>query len=173
MDHKGIKNLVLAALFLALGLVFPSFFHMIGLGRVFSPMHLPVLLCGFICGWKYGALVGLAVPLLSSFTGMPPLFPTGVAMAAELCGYGLLTGLLYKRFNVFISLIGAMLGGRLILGAVNAVLYGVSGTPYGFAAFWSSAFVQAVPAILLQLVAVPLLVLALQKAGLIKAPARA
>lgn len=172
-QHKLVKNLVLTALFIALGLVFPSLFHVFGAGTVFLPMHIPVLLCGFVCGPLFGAVCGLIVPLLSSLTsGMPPIFPTAVAMMAELCAYGALTGFFYKRWNVYISLIGAMLGGRIVSGVANAILYSIAGKPYGFSIFLTGAFVTALPGIIIQIVAVPAVILILQKARLIAGPAR-
>ena len=112
MVQTKTKNLIIAAFCLALGLVLPGAFHAIGAGTVFLPMHIPVLLCGLLCGWQYGAAVGFVVPLLSSvLTGMPPIFPVAPAMMLELCAYGLLTGLLYHRFkqNLYVALVGACL----------------------------------------------------------------
>ena len=99
---------------------------------------------------------------------MPPIFPTGASMMVELCAYGVLTGLFYQTLHqkLYVSLVGAMLGGRVIYGLVNAVFMGVAGKPYGFAAFLSGAFLTAWPGILLQLIVVPLLVFTLQKSGL-------
>ena len=83
---KNLKNMTLAALFLALGLVLPFFTGQIPqIGSMLLPMHIPVFLCGLICGWQYGAAVGFVVPLMRSVLfGMPPLFPTATAMAFEL-----------------------------------------------------------------------------------------
>ena len=169
MNKTATQKLMTAALCLALGLLLPSIFHMIGAGAGFLPMHIPVLLCVMLCGGAYGAAVGAIVPLLSSLlTGMPPIFPVAPAMMFELCAYGLLSGLFYHslRRNVYLSLIGAMLGGRVVSGIANAVFMGMADKPYGFSAFLSGAFVTALPGILLQLIVIPLLVLALQKAGL-------
>lgn len=166
---KSTVSLTGTALCMALGLVLPTLFHMIGAGSVFLPMHIPVLLCGLLFGWQYGAVCGLIVPLLSSFlTQMPPLFPTAVAMMFELCAYGVLTGVFYRklRWNVYPALIAAMLGGRAVSGLANAVLMNASGKPYGFSAFLSASFVTAVPGIILQIVLVPLLILALEKTHL-------
>lgn len=174
MNQKT-KDLVSAALCVALGLIVPQVFHLIpfvgavpNLGGVFLPMHIPVLLCGFLCGWKYGAACGAIVPLLSSVvTGMPVLWPQGVSMVFELAAYGLVTGLLYQgmKKNVYLSLVAAMIAGRAVSGIAKAVLFGMAGTPFGMAAFLSGAFTVAVPGIILQLVVVPLLVAALEKAG--------
>jgi thiamine transporter ThiT len=171
MKKSMTVNLTGAALCIALGLVLPILFHMIGAGSVFLPMHIPVLLCGLLFGWQYGAVCGFIVPLLSSLlTGMPPIFPTAAAMMLELCAYGLLTGLFYQklRWNVYPALLCAMLGGRIVSGVANAVFYGMADKSYGFAAFLSGAFVRAVPGIVIQIVVIPVIVLALEKANVIK-----
>ncbi len=114
MKQSHTKNLVLTAFCIALCIVLPMAFHAIGAGATFLPMHIPVLLCGLLCGWPFGAACGLIGPLLSSLlTGMPPAFPTLPAMMLELCAYGVLTGLFYRKLrgNLYLSLIGAMLGG--------------------------------------------------------------
>lgn len=167
MEVKPVVRLTTAALCIALGILLPIVFHGIGAGPVFLPMHIPVLLCGFLCGWQYGAICGAIVPLLSSLlTGMPVIFPVGTAMVFELCAYGLLTGLFYRNFkwNVYVSLIVAMLGGRVVSGAANAIFMGVAGKPYGFSVFIGSAFATAWPGILIQIIAVPLLIMILEKA---------
>lgn len=164
-------NMTGTALCMALGLVLPMFFHLFGAGPTFLPMHIPVLLCGFVFGWPYGAVCGFLVPILSSvLTGMPPIFPTATAMMLELCAYGALTGFFYQklRWNVYLSLIAAMIGGRIVSGAANAVFLGMAGKPYGFAAFLSASFVEAIPGILIQIVLIPVLVLALKRAKLIR-----
>ena len=173
MKQFSIKNLILAALFLALGILLPMPFHVVGAGSAFLPMHIPVLLCGLICGWQYGALCGFIVPLLSSlFTGMPPIFPTAPAMMLELCAYGVMTGLLYRRAkqNIYVSLIGSMLAGRVVSGLANAVFMGMAGKAYGFSMFLTGAFVTALPGIVIQLIAVPLIVMALEKAHVLEKP---
>ena len=168
--NKKARNLVFASLCTAIGLLLPSFFHMFGWpGSVFLPMHIPVLICGFLCGWQYGGLCGILVPLLTSIlTGMPPLFPIGATMILELGTYGVLTGILYKRTNVYTSLIGAMIGGRIINGFANTILLGFSGIPYSFETFLTGAFVTALPGIIIQLIIIPLLIVALKKAGYIE-----
>lgn len=174
MTKSATKNMVLSALCLALGLVLPTVFHLVGAGPALLPMHIPVLLCGLLCGWQYGALVGFITPLLSSLlTGMPPLFPVGTAMMLELCAYGVLAGLLYQkmRSNIYVSLLGAMLGGRIVSGIANAVFLGMAGKAYGLSAFVAGAFVTALPGILIQIVFIPLIVIALQKSGLMARPA--
>lgn len=164
-----LRKMILTALFLACGLLLPSLFHALGAGTVFLPLHLMVLVCGFVCGWQWGLLCGAVLPLLSSaLTGMPPLYPVALAMMCELAAYGALTGclsrLLRKRkAGIYIALIGAMLGGRIISGLANSVLYGISGTPYGLQTFLAAAFVTSLPGIVIQLLLVPPLVLAIRR----------
>lgn len=163
-------NLTGTALCLALGFVFPSFFHMFGAGTALLPMHIPVLLCGLTFGWQYGAVCGFILPFLSAvITGMPPLFPTAAAMMFELCAYGTLTGIFYRklRWNVYPALICAMLGGRMVSGAANAVFMDMAGKPYGLAAFFSVSFIQALPGIFIQIILIPILVMSLEKAKII------
>ncbi len=170
MKRSMTINLTGTALCIALGIVLPTFFHMIGAGPTFLPMHIPVLLCGFLFGWPYGVVCGLIVPLFSSvLTGMPPLFPTAAAMMLELCAYGALTGLFYQklRWNVYPALLCAMAGGRIVSGLANAVFMNMASKPYGFAAFISGSFVGAVPGIVIQVILIPILILALEKAKMI------
>ncbi|WP_330558204.1 ECF transporter S component [Acutalibacter sp. 1XD8-33] len=92
------KNIVLSAMFLAIGLILPFFTVQIPqIGQMLLPMHIPVLLCGFVCGWQSGAIVGFVLPLLrSAIFGMPVFFPSATGMAFELMTYGLVAGLLYS-----------------------------------------------------------------------------
>ena len=168
-NHQYIRNMALTAMFIATGLLLPSFFHFVGAGTVFLPMHLPVLICGLVCGWQWGFLAGITLPLLSSMvTGMPPLYPIAVAMTFELAAYGFLTGWLLPRFagrrgGLYLALIAAMLGGRLVSGVAQTVFFGLAGMPFGWQIFISGAFITALPGIALQLVLAPPLALALQK----------
>lgn len=167
------KNLVLAAIFLLLALFLPFLTGQIPqIGSMISPMHIPVLLCGFVCGAPLGALVGFVAPLLRSLIfGMPPMFPTALAMAFELCAYGLLAGLAYKLLPkttpfLYVALVLSMLGGRLVWGAVMWILMMGGENPFTFQAFLSGAFIKAVPAIIIHIALIPLLVLALRRAKL-------
>lgn len=134
-NRQYVKNLVIAAMMIAVGLELPFLTGQIPeIGNLLCPMHLPVLLCGFLCGWQYGAAVGFILPLLRFVLfGMPPIFPTGVAMAFELATYGFLTGFLYSRSRwqcvvaLYRCLIAAMIGGRIVWAVVRVVLSGVSG----------------------------------------------
>ena len=174
--RKALKKLSLSSMFLAIGLVLPFFTGQIPqVGSMMLPMHIPVLLCGLICGWKYGLMVGFVLPPLRSVLfGMPPLFPTGAAMAFELAAYGFLSGFLYNRSRwkciiaLYRSLIAAMIGGRIIWGVVMMILTGVSGSPFTWSVFLAGAFFNAVPGIILQLVFIPAMMVALDKTGLVR-----
>ena len=165
MKNQYVKRLCLAAMFLAIGLVLPLFTGQIKeIGDSLLPMHLPVMLCGLICGWKYGGAVGLILPFLRSVTfGMPPLYPNAVWMALELATYGLAIGLLfsrkkeYSRVYLLVCLVISMLSGRVVWGVTKAVLLGVAGKPFGLEAFLVGGFADAVPGLILQFILIPLI----------------
>lgn len=173
--NKVVKNTVFSAMFLALCLVLPLIaFGSTQLGNAISPMHIPVLICGFVCGWQYGAIVGFIAPLLRYLIfQMPPIYPIGAAMAFELAAYGLLCGVLHKVFPkknayIYLALIISMLGGRVVWGIARYIMAGLSGSEFSFAMFLSGAFVEAVPAIICHIVIVPLVVMAYKKSKFIK-----
>ena len=170
-----VRRLVYAAVCLALALVLPLLIGQIPqIGQALSPMHIPVLLCGFLCGWPYGLLVGFIAPLLrGAIFGMPPLMPTGIAMAFELATYGCLTGLLYKLLPkkpafVYVALILSMIGGRIVWGLARFVLAGLTASEFPFEAFIAGALTNAIPGIILHIVLIPIIVIALQRAKIIK-----
>ena len=165
--HNEILRMVLAALCLALAYVMPFLTGQIPeIGSMLCPMHIPVLLCGFICGWPWGLAVGLIAPLFRSFTiGMPPLYPTALCMSLELAVYGAVSGWLHRRLPrkkpyIYLSLLGAMLAGRLVWGGAMFVCLGIDGGQFTMAAFLAGAVVNAVPGIVAQIVLIPVLVMA-------------
>lgn len=171
---KNTKKLTLSALFLALGLVMPFLTMQIPeVGSMLLPMHIPVLICGFVCGPSWGLIVGFLTPLLRSVTfGMPPMMPTAVCMAFELATYGLVAGLLYGKLkknvvNTYVSLVGAMLAGRVIWAVVALIVYAAMGSAFTFQMFLAGAFLNAIPGIVLQIAVIPILIVALRKAHLI------
>ena len=174
-SKQRIYDLIHAALCMALGIVLPFFTGQIPqIGGMLLPMHLPVLLCGLLCGWQYG-LVGFVLPLLRyAMFGMPPIFPTGIAMAFELAAYGIIAGYLYNHsrwqcvISLYRSLIAAMIGGRIVWGVVRVLLTGVSGEPFTWQLFLSGAFLTAIPGIILQLVFIPVLMVALDRTGMVR-----
>lgn len=173
--NKSYKNLVFSAVCLALCMLLPLLTGQLQqLGNALCPMHIPVLICGFIAGPWYAAAVGAIAPLLRFLIfGMPPIFPIGIAMCFELAAYGAVSGLLYKLLpkktvNIYASLIAAMLAGRVVWGIVRAVLSGASGSPFTWQAFLAGGFINAVPGIILHILLIPVIVMALERAGFMK-----
>lgn len=173
--RSSVRRLVFAALCLALALVLPFLTGQIPqIGSMLSPMHIPVLLCGFVCGWPWGLIVGGLAPILRSLIfSMPPMFPVAFAMTFELATYGLVAGLLYKLLPkktgwLYFELIAAMIAGRVVWGIVRFAIAGLGGSEFSFAAFLAGAVTSAVPGIILHIVLIPLIVLALKKADLIE-----
>jgi niacin transporter len=169
-----IKRTIYASLCIALGVVLPLALHSVpNAGNIFLPMHIPVLLCGLICGWPFGLACGVLTPLLSSLiTGMPPMaYVPG--MLCELAVYGLLSGLLLRFVHtgktladIYVSLVCAMLAGRVIYGALNALIFSVG--DYSLSIWLTSVFVTSLPGIIIQLVIIPAIIFALEKARLIE-----
>lgn len=168
--QKNLRRLILAAMFLALALALPFLTGQIPqVGSALCPMHIPVLLCGFFCGPWYALTVGLVAPLLRfALFGMPPLMPTGIAMCFELATYGFVSGLLYKllpgkKVFTYVTLIAAVLAGRIIWGIARVILAGLAQSEFAWTAFLSGAFVNAVPGIILHILLIPVLVIALKR----------
>lgn len=169
-ERNDTKNLTLSAMFLALTFILPFFTGQLKqIGSMLCPMHIPVLLCGFFCGAPWGCLVGAIAPILRSIVlGMPIMFPTAVGMAFELAVYGFSTGFLYTKLpkrkgNVYISLMSAMVLGRLVWGFAMFAMMGFDSNVFGMSAFLSGAVISAIPGILLQMLLVPIIVISFEK----------
>ena len=170
MEENKIKKLTLSAMFLAIAFVLPFLTGQIQqIGSMLCPMHIPVLLCGFFCGAPWGICVGIIAPLLRSVTlGMPLMFPAAFCMAFELGTYGFIAGLLYnklpkRKIYVYISLISAMIIGRLVWGTIMFACMGFDTAKFGLSAFLAGAVLNAVPGIIIQIILVPIIVIALEK----------
>lgn len=164
------RKMVLSAMFLALAYVLPFLTGQIPeIGNMLCPMHVPALLCGFICGGPWGLAVGFIAPLLRSLTiGMPSLFPKAVCMAVELATYGATAGLMYKKMpknnmSIYVSLITAMLAGRIVWGVAMLTCVGFDISKFGLSVFWAEAFTKAIPGIIVQIVLIPLIVMVANK----------
>lgn len=175
MKSKNIKKFTFSGISLALCILLPFLTgNDIALGNALCLMHIPVLLCGFSCDGACGASVGFIAPLFRSLIlSRPPLFPTAFAMAFELCVYGFVVGLLYRRLPkkplcIYISLICAMLSGRIVWGAVKYIIMGFGGDAFSLSIFANAVFVKSVLGIVLQIVLIPPLVLALKRAGFVE-----
>ena len=169
--EKKFLKLTLSAMFLALAFVMPFLTGQIPeIGAMLCPLHIPVLLCGFICGWPYGLAVGFAAPILRSLIlSMPPLFPTAICMAFELAAYGAITGFMHRILPkklpfIYCSLLTAMIAGRIVWGLAMYILLGLNNGAFTFNAFMAGAFTNAIPGIIIQIVLIPILVMVLEKA---------
>ncbi|MDF1544530.1 MAG: ECF transporter S component [bacterium] len=157
-----------SALYLALAILLPLIFHAMGPGgRVFLPMHIPILLAGFLVGPLSGLLVGLLAPALSHLmTGLPPTYAVPL-MSAELPIYGLIAGLAYRklRMNIYVSLLAAMLLGRVMFALSLIVLGLFMDIPYTFTQYLAGGamLLVSLPGILIQLTLLPLLVAAVRR----------
>ncbi|ENK0839598.1 ECF transporter S component [Clostridium botulinum] len=167
------KQLVRGALLIAIGLLLPYLFHGIkNAGSIFLPMHIPILIGGFILSPYFALAVGVLTPLLSHlFTGMPP-FPFVYVMVVELLTYGVVISILYnkKKIGIYPSLIIGMLSGRLANILCNyLVLHLIMTKPFKFSVVLAGLFVKGLPGIIIQLILIPILVKALGKVELGKA----
>lgn len=174
-NQKTVRNLTLSAMFLAVGMVLPLLTGQIQqIGNMLLPMHIPVFLCALICGWKYGLPMAFILPLFRSVVfGMPPIYPTALAMAFELATYAFVAGILYEKSRwqcvraLYRCLLAAMVSGRIVWGIVQMVLLGIGGSAFTFQAFIGGALLNAVPGIILQLILVPAVMVALNRTKLV------
>ncbi|MBO5065744.1 MAG: ECF transporter S component [Clostridia bacterium] len=181
MKNQKLKTLLIASMLFCTGLVLPLLTGQIPqIGNMLLPMHIPVFLCGLICNWKYGAVVGATLPLVRSLIfGMPVLFPTAIAMAFELAAYGFLSGLIYERSrwhcikSLYLCLGLSMLGGRIVWGIAQTFLLGFSENGFTFTLFITNGFINAIPGIILQLILIPSIMLAVKKTHLMPTKERA
>jgi len=169
----SVRKLTYAALCLALALALPFLTGQIPeIGNMLCPMHIPALLCGFLCGWPWGLVVGGIAPVLRSLLFVrPPMF-SAIGMAFELAAYGAAAGFLYRKLpktrgSIYVTLVIAMIAGRLVWGAAQMVLMGLRDNVFTLQAFLAGAVTTAIPGIILQLVLIPVVVMALEKAKLI------
>lgn len=169
----SVRKITYSALFTALALVLPFLTGQIPeVGSMLCPMHIPTLLCGFICGWPWGLAVGFVSPLLRSVIfAMPPML-AAVAMAFEMAVYGAVSGALYrvlpkKKWTIYVSLLAAMVLGRIAWGGVQFVIAGLQNTSFTLPVFLAGAVTSAIPGIILQIVLIPIIIMALERAGLV------
>ncbi len=176
MEKHELKNVALAAMFLSIGFVLPMFTSQIKeIGDTLLPMHIPVMLCGLICGAKYGFFVGMILPMFRSVVfGMPPIYPNAVWMAIELATYGFVIGFIYYKLKfksikgVYISLVSAMLIGRIAWGVSKAILLGIGDNAFTISMFITGGFIDALPGIILQLILIPSIMMILNKRRILK-----
>ncbi|EOD00287.1 ECF transporter S component [Caldisalinibacter kiritimatiensis] len=162
---KKTRELITGGLLLALGILLPMIFHSFGiLGKVFLPMHIPVLVGGFFLSPYLALIVGIITPLLSGLlTGMPPMYPMAVIMAFELGTYGIIASLAVRKFrlSIVLSLILSMISGRVVAGIVVFILANLFGVQMAPFVFVKGSVVTGLPGIAIQLVLIPALIYSL------------
>ncbi len=169
-----IKKICMSAMCLALAVILPIAFHAVPNSAViFSPLHIPVLLCGLICGYKFGLLVGLFGPILSMLISGMPTVSNLPSMIVECLIYGSLPYLYLKivkfkhlYINIYVGLIISILIGRCAGGIVSALMY-TEGN-YSLGLWATSYFVKGWPGIIIQIILIPNVVFLLEKSKLIK-----
>lgn len=171
----NITKLCLASMFVALGWLMPFLSGQnTQMGNMLCLMHIPILVGGFLLGAKYGFVIGAVTPLTRFLLfGRPAIYPTALCMAFELAAYGMISGLLFgvlkkqQRIHevaaIYISLIAAMLGGRVIWGVSRAVCGVISQSAFTWKMFLTAGFVTAVPGMLIQLLLIPAMILTINK----------
>ena len=161
-----IRKMLLSAIFLSIGILLPYLTGQIKeIGDTLLPMHIPVMLCGLICGWQYGLIVGGTLPFLRAvMVGMPPIYPNAVWMSAELATYGFVVGFLYFVFNkkqtwwLYCCMLISMVAGRVVWGGTKAVLLELAGKSFTLQAFIVGGLIDSLPGILLQLILIPAII---------------
>jgi len=165
-----IYNLVLSAMFLSLCLLAPWINGRIPeVGQMLSIMHIPVFLCAFFCKWQFAAVVGAVAPLLSFVISQMPPFPNCIAMSFELCTYAFAAGILYKilpkkNLFIYVSLLVAMVAGRLVGGAATFIIAGINNTPYTVGMFFTAYFAKTILGIVIHILLIPIIVMSVKKA---------
>jgi hypothetical protein len=175
LKMSKVKQSIITAVCIALCVVLPLAFHSIPQsGVIYCPMHIPVLICGLVCEWQFGLICGIIGPVISSIvTGMPSIVDMP-SMMIELVIYGVVCALIMKvvhtkklYLDLYISLITAMLLGRVTAGVVKALIFARGSMTI---TTWATTyFVTCLPGIIIQLILIPAIYFALQKANLIPA----
>lgn len=168
MKEDNTRKIVFAGMLIAIGILLPQAFHVFGqqAGTTFLPMEIPILLSGLLLGPFYGGIVGGVVPIISSIlTGMPPI-PRLYFMVLQSIGYGVVTGVLIKRYRIWISLISGMVAGRLIF--IMAVIFATFFLqfPKEMGMTFVASLLAGIPGICIQLIGIPVLFHVLRKGGL-------
>jgi len=167
MAQNKTKQYILTGVFLGMGIILPTFFHYAGInGRIFLPMHIPVLIAGYFISPYLSLVLGVLTPLMNSiFTGMPVLFPMALIMAIEIGVYGLTTALLSQKIklNKMLTLFSSMVAGRIAAGIMVFVLASSFGVKLKPLIFIKGAIIIGLPGIIIQLIIIPIIVTALEK----------
>ena len=176
MENTRLKKLIFSAIFLALGFILPIFFGQLPtIGQMLVPMHIPVILCGMVCDWKHGTIIGFILPLLRSLIfSVPVLYPTAISVAFEMATYGLIVGILYgyskkkSIFTIYFAMIVTMILGRIIRCISQILLLNIQGNPFVWKSFFTGVILNSIPGVILQLIIIPIVIIALKRAKLLE-----
>ena len=161
-ERNNTKKIIIAGLLLALGVIIPMIFHSTGIaGNVFLPMHIPVLIGGFLLPPYLALFLGMLTPLVNSLvTGMPPMFPMAIIMIFELGVYGMVASLLYRKLEMpsIIALILSMIAGRIMVGVVAFILATFFAAPIEPMSFIMLGVTTGIPGIIIQIILIPSLI---------------
>ena len=157
MNESELRQIPLTALLAVTGVIFPQFFHLLGLGATFLPLFIPVMLGGFLLRWRFAVTLAIIAPMASFFlTGMPPITPPVLPLViCELIISATIISFMfvYKHLNKWLALILAILADRIFLFFVVFILAPVFGLPQLFTSV--SLVLSGIPGIILQLVVLP------------------
>ena len=177
--QSAILNLTISAMLLALAMFLPFLTGQIPqFGRMLSPLHIPAMLAGFILPLPWAVPLAFIIPIVRSLIfSMPPMVPMAVTMAFELATYALVIGLIYKRpaksyFSILIALIPALVIGRIVYALVFFIVMSLTAGTFNLSAVISGLTVEGLPGVIVQLLIVPPIVLAVEKAGLYRSNKR-
>lgn len=174
MNKSNLYKIIFTGLCIAIGFLFVQFCKVIPIanaGSILLPMHISVLICGLVCGVRYGMIAGISLPLVTFLlTGKPIIYPIGLSMMFELATYAIVISLVYQatKGKIFISLLVSLIAGRIVYGIVATVLFSFTNIPFGFSIFITSTVITAFPGILIQLILIPILWTALKNAQINK-----
>ncbi len=169
--NVNIRKLTLSAMFLAIGIILPMLTGQVPeIGSMLLPMHIPVFLCAFICGWEYATPMAFFLPLIRTLLfGRPNLYPEAIAIAFELAAYAFVCGFIYsivRRRNMgtaYISLVISMICGRAVRAFVQMILLKLVGLTFSLSSFFTAVIVSAIPGMILQLAIIPTLAISLER----------
>lgn len=173
--NKHLRNLTYTAVLWAAAFLLPFLTaNDQALGNAVCPMHVPVLLCGIICGPVWGGVMGFCAPLLrSAVIGAPPFPLVALPMAFELLAYAVTAGVLYRLlknrldyYGIYVALLVAMVVGRVVLGVAKYFVMGFKELPFGIEGFITGSVLPAWPGVCLQFALIPPIIYALKKAKL-------
>ena len=156
---KQNRNVRLSIALSLLGVIFSYVFHNVGgLGRVFLPMHVFVMIGAYILSPFYAISIAALIPIMSSIiTGMPIIYPILPILIVELFTYTLIIVSLKKK-GLYLSFILAMIGGRVAATFTVLLLVEIMGLGMHPIRYIESSIITGLPGIIFQIIIIPMIV---------------